>query len=41
MTTFLSLIVIGFISGTVRSIVMKMVRIITGNDADILLYNMD
>lgn len=41
MITFLSLILIGFISGTVLSLVMKVIRVITGSKADILLYNMD
>lgn len=41
MVTFLSLIAIGFISGAILAAVMKLIRILTGNKAEILLYNMD
>ncbi len=41
METFLMLILIGAISGLVLAGVMKLVRVATGNKADILLYNMD
>lgn len=41
METFLMLILIGAISGIILAGVMKLVRIVTGNKADILLYNMD
>ncbi len=41
MDTFLKLIVIGTISGVILAAVMKLVRKVTGNKADILLYNMD
>lgn len=41
MITFIKLILIGFISGVILAGAMKVVRLITGNKADILLYNMD
>lgn len=41
MGTFLLLILIGTISGMILAAVMKLVRIVTGNKANILLYNMD
>lgn len=39
--TFLKLVVIGAISGGILAAVMKVICRITGNKADILLYNMD
>lgn len=41
METLLLLVLIGTISGTILAGVMKLVRVATGNQADILLYNMD
>lgn len=41
MERFLMLVVIGTISGVILAAAMKLVRIVTGNKADILLYNMD
>lgn len=41
MGTFLKLVVIGAISGGILAAVMKVICRITGNKADILLYNMD
>lgn len=41
METFLLLILIGAVSGVVLAAIMKLVRIATGNKAEILLYNMD
>lgn len=41
MMTFIKLILIGFVSGVILAGVMKVIRLITGNKADILLYNMD
>lgn len=41
MATFLMLVIIGAISGFILGLVMKIVRILTGNEAEILLYNMD
>ncbi|GAA3713918.1 hypothetical protein GCM10022378_00910 [Salinicoccus jeotgali] len=41
MITFLKLVLIGFISGVLLAAIMKTVRKVTGNKADILLYNMD
>lgn len=41
MTTFIKLILIGIISGVILAGIMKIIRKITGNKADILLYNMD
>lgn len=41
MATFILLIVIGAISGVILGLVMKIVRLVTGNEGEILLYNMD
>lgn len=41
MITFLKLILIGIISGVILASVMKFIQLITGNKANILLYNMD
>ncbi len=41
MVIFIKLILIGIISGIVLAAMMKIIRILTGNPADILLYNMD
>lgn len=41
MATFLMLVIIGAISGFILGLVMKIVRMVTGNEGEILLYNMD
>lgn len=41
MTIFLKLIIIGFISGMILAASGKIIRLTTGNKAEILLYNMD
>lgn len=41
MATFFLLVIIGAISGFILGLVMKIVRIVTGNEGEILLYNMD
>lgn len=41
MATFILLIIIGAISGFILGLVMKIIRLTTGNKGEILLYNMD
>lgn len=41
MITLLKLIIIGFISGLILASAGKIIRLVTGNKAEILLYNMD
>lgn len=41
MLTFVKLILIGIASGVILAGIMKIIRKVTGNKADILLYNMD
>lgn len=41
MITLLKLIIIGFISGLILAAAGKIIRLVTGNKAEILLYNMD
>ncbi|WP_026858832.1 hypothetical protein [Jeotgalicoccus psychrophilus] len=41
MITLLKLIIIGFVAGAILAAVGKIIRITTGNKAEILLYNMD
>src|SRR5699024_4497605 len=41
MTIFLKLIIIGLISGMILAASGKIIRLTTGNKAEILLYNMD
>ncbi|CDZ98903.1 hypothetical protein BN1048_00022 [Jeotgalicoccus saudimassiliensis] len=41
MITFIKLIIIGFLSGLILAASGKVIRLITGNKAEILLYNME
>lgn len=41
MITLLKLIIIGFVAGAILAAVGKIIRITTGNKAEVLLYNMD
>ncbi|MDO5359464.1 MAG: hypothetical protein Q4E92_01760 [Jeotgalicoccus sp.] len=41
MITLLKLIIIGFVAGAILAAAGKIIRIVTGNKAEILLYNMD
>ncbi|OZU90585.1 hypothetical protein CIL03_05440 [Virgibacillus indicus] len=41
MWNFSKLVLIGIIAGTVLAVSLKIVRLLTGNPASILLYNMD